>query len=63
VIDTDMQVQLRAGDPERFPDHARFMQMKTSGQLDTPEAAAAKVLAFLRRGDFGAKPVADIRDA
>jgi len=63
VIDTDMQVQLRAGDPARFPDHARFMQMKASGQLDSPTAAAAKVLAFLQRGDFGVQPVADIRNA
>jgi NAD(P)-dependent dehydrogenase (short-subunit alcohol dehydrogenase family) len=63
VIDTDMQVHLRAGDPTRFPDHARFVQFKASGQLDTPAAAAAKVLAFLRRPDFGGKPVADVRDA
>jgi benzil reductase ((S)-benzoin forming) len=63
VIDTDMQTQLRAGDPARFPDHPRFVQLKASGQLDTPAAAAAKVLSFLRRADFGDKPVADVRDA
>jgi len=63
VIDTDMQTQLRAADPARFPDHARFVQMKESGQLDAPAVAAAKVLAFLERADFGEKPVADIRDA
>ena len=62
VIDTDMQAQLRAGDPARFPDHARFVQMKASGQLDSPATAAAKVLAFLQRADFGDKPVADVRD-
>jgi NAD(P)-dependent dehydrogenase (short-subunit alcohol dehydrogenase family) len=63
VIDTDMQTQLRAADPTRFPDRARFMQLKASGQLDSPEAAAAKVLAFLQRADFGLQPVADVRDA
>ena len=63
VIDTDMQVRLRAADPGRFPDHARFVQLKASGQLDSPAAAAAKVLAFLERADFGEKPVADVRDA
>ncbi|MEO8123143.1 MAG: SDR family NAD(P)-dependent oxidoreductase [Burkholderiales bacterium] len=63
VIDTDMQVQLRAGDPAQFPDHARFVQMKTSGQLDSPTTAAVKVIAFLQRPDFGSKPVADVRDA
>lgn len=63
VIDTDMQASLRAADPKRFPDHDRFVELKQSGQLDTPAAAAAKVLAFLERADFGEKPVADVRDA
>lgn len=63
VIDTDMQTQLRAGDPASFPDHARFVQLKTSGQLDSPATAAAKVLAYLQRPDFGDIPVADVRDA
>jgi NAD(P)-dependent dehydrogenase (short-subunit alcohol dehydrogenase family) len=63
VIDTDMQLQLRSGDPKHFPDLGRFLQLKATGQLDSPAAAAAKVLAFLRRPDFGEKPVADVRDA
>ena len=63
VIDTDMQVQLRGADPAGFPDHAAFVQMKAAGRLDTPAAAAAKVLAYLQRADFGAQPVADVRDA
>ena len=63
VIDTDMQTHLRAADPKRFPDRERFLQLKASGQLDTPSAAATKVLAFLERADFGEKPVADVRDA
>jgi benzil reductase ((S)-benzoin forming) len=63
VIDTGMQAHLRGSVPERFPDRDRFIQMQTAGQLDTAEAAAAKVLAYLERGDFGDKPVADVRDA
>ena len=63
VIDTDMQASLRAGDPARFPDHARFVNFKAAGQLDTPAAAAAKVRAYLQRADYGDKPVADVRDA
>lgn len=62
IIDTDMQVQLRGADPLFFPDHANFVQMKTGGRLDSPEAAAAKILAYLRRADFGANPVADVRE-
>lgn len=63
VIDTDMQVQLRESDPALFPDRARFERLKAEGQLDTPESAAAKVLKFLARADFGSNPVADVRDA
>jgi len=63
IIDTDMQVQLRGADPAGFPDHDAFVQMKTGGRLDSPPVAAAKVIAYLRRADFGAQPVADVRDA
>ena len=63
VIDTDMQTQLRAADPALFPEQERFVGLKTSGQLDTPEQAAAKVLKVLERADFGSQPVADVREA
>ena len=62
VIDTDMQVQLRASDAALFPDRARFERLKAQGQLDSPETAAAKVLAYLARADFGSRPVADVRE-
>ena len=63
VIDTDMQVQLRSADPGKFPDVGAFKGMKESGALMSPETAAAKVLGYLARPDFGANPVADVRDA
>lgn len=62
VIDTDMQVQLRAGDPSAFPDRQRFLELQSQGQLAAPETAAARVLAWLERPDFGEQPVADVRD-
>jgi NAD(P)-dependent dehydrogenase (short-subunit alcohol dehydrogenase family) len=62
IIDTDMQVQLRGGDPVAFPEQARFASFKSEGQLDSPHAAAAKVLAYLDRADFGAQPVASVKD-
>jgi benzil reductase ((S)-benzoin forming) len=62
VIDTDMQVQLRAGDPTAFPDLQRFVELKRQGQLTSPDAAAERLLAWLERPDFGAQPVADVRD-
>jgi benzil reductase ((S)-benzoin forming) len=62
VIDTDMQVQLRSSDPARFSERERFAQFHRDGLLDSPAAAAAKVLAYLARQDFGSNPVADVRD-
>ena len=63
VIDTDMQVQLRGADPAVFPDHEAFVQMKAGGRLDSPAAAAAKLIAYLQRADFGQQAVGNVRDA
>jgi benzil reductase ((S)-benzoin forming) len=63
IVDTDMQVQLRGADPALFPNRERFVAFKEGGQLDSPAAAAAKVLKYLAREDFGNNPVADVRDA
>ena len=63
VIATDMQVQLRSAPDARFPDRGNFQAMNDKGLLQTPEAAATKVLAWLARPDFGNNPVADVRDA
>ena len=62
VIDTDMQVQLRASSATLFPDRALFVTLKETGQLDSPATAAAKLLAYLDRADFGTQPVGDVRD-
>jgi benzil reductase ((S)-benzoin forming) len=62
VIDTDMQVQLRAAKEQNFPDRAGFLSLKATGALTAPAEAAARILAFLHRPDFGTQPVADIRD-
>lgn len=63
VVDTDMQVQLRSADGAGFPEQAAFVRLKEAGQLSSSQEAAARVLAFLARADFGAAPVADVRDA
>lgn len=63
VIDTDMQVQLRSADGAGFPEQAAFVRLKEAGQLTSSHDAAARVVAFLDRADFGAVPVADVRDA
>ena len=61
VIDTDMQRTLRSADVALFPDQGRFAGLQAQGQLASPADAAASVLAWLGRADFGAEPVADVR--
>jgi benzil reductase ((S)-benzoin forming) len=63
IIDTDMQLSLRSADRGLFPEGARFADFKAGGQLDSPEAAATKLLRYLDRPDFGSQPVGDVRDA
>jgi NAD(P)-dependent dehydrogenase (short-subunit alcohol dehydrogenase family) len=62
VIDTDMQVHLRAADASQFPDIGNFIGLKSKGALSSPAEAAARVLAILARPDFGSNPLADVRD-
>ena len=61
VIDTDMQAALRGADTSLFPDQPRFAGLHQQGHLSTPADAAARVLAWLPRYDFGNEPVADVR--
>jgi NAD(P)-dependent dehydrogenase (short-subunit alcohol dehydrogenase family) len=61
VIATDMQVQLRTANANDFPDLGNFQAMHERGMLSTPAEAAARILAYLDRADFGAEPVADVR--
>jgi benzil reductase ((S)-benzoin forming) len=63
VIDTGMQTQLRAGDPQLFPDRDNFARLKETDALTSPEQAAGQVLAYLARPDFGDPVIADVRDA
>ena len=62
VIDTDMQVQLRSSDGTGFPEQQTFVKLKEAGQLTSSHDAAARLVAYLARPDFGAAPVADVRD-
>jgi NAD(P)-dependent dehydrogenase (short-subunit alcohol dehydrogenase family) len=63
VIDTDMQSELRAGDPAAFPDRENFVRLQQTNALTSPAEAAQRLLAYLARKDFGDTVVADVRDA
>jgi NAD(P)-dependent dehydrogenase (short-subunit alcohol dehydrogenase family) len=62
VVDTAMQAQLRDASAATFPDHDRFVMLQSTGLLDSPNAAACKVLEWLASPDFGQEVVADVRN-
>jgi NAD(P)-dependent dehydrogenase (short-subunit alcohol dehydrogenase family) len=62
VIDTAMQQAVRRAKPEEFAELPRFVALKESGQLPSPQDAAQRVLRYLGSADFGIQPVADIRN-
>lgn len=62
IIDTDMQTHLRSAGADTFPDHARFVEYHSSGQLLSIDAAAERVLRYLARPDFGDNPAGDVLD-
>ena len=61
VIDTDMQGVVRAADEAKFTDVARFRRMKEAGELRTPEAVAADILAAERAGKLRGEALLDLR--
>ncbi len=62
VVDTDMQVAIRAADQADFPPVERFRKLKTDGALGVPAEVAARIVAYLGRDDFGEREIDDIRD-
>lgn len=61
VVDTDMQGEIRAVDPARFPLRDRFCAMKEDGALTAPQDAAARIVDYLLSADFAADPTPDVR--
>jgi len=51
-VETDMQVQVRASDPQRFPAREDFIRAKQQGKLLSAEVAARMLLDLDRRGQF-----------
>lgn len=62
VIDTGMQAEIRAADPADFPLQQRFVQLKQSGELTSPAAAAARLVDYLLGPRFGERVLSDLRD-
>jgi NAD(P)-dependent dehydrogenase (short-subunit alcohol dehydrogenase family) len=62
VIDTDMQAEIRAVNPGRFPLRERFEALKRDGQLASPADCARRLVGYALSERFGQDPVADLRD-
>jgi len=61
VIDTDMQATIRATPDEHFPMRERFVELKQTGTLASPEECARGLVDYLLTPGFGAEPVDDLR--
>ena len=59
----NIRIKIKSGEAAGFPEKANFVGLKERGQLSSPADAAARLRAYLARPDFGANPVADVRDA
>ncbi|AEI41829.1 SDR family NAD(P)-dependent oxidoreductase [Paenibacillus mucilaginosus] len=62
VVDTGMQETIRGTDPRRFPDAGRFVKLKETGSLYTPEEAAARLAAWLESGAMKQGDIVDVRE-
>ena len=62
VIDTDMQAAIRATPDADFPLRERFVEMKDSGGLTSPEDCARNLVDYLLKAGFGDEAVDDLRN-
>ena len=62
VIDTDMQATIRATPDADFPLRQRFIDLKDTGTLVSPEDCARALVDYLLAARFGAEPVDDLRN-
>lgn len=63
VIDTDMQAEIRATPPDRFPLRERFVELERAGELSPPQRTARAVVEYMLATGFGREPVDDLRTA
>jgi benzil reductase ((S)-benzoin forming) len=62
IIDTDMQTRMRAEPEENFKNKQKFVTLKESGQLVSPDVAGRKLIEVLFSEDFENGAVLDIRE-
>jgi len=62
IIDTDMQVQIRAADQSNFSNIEKFIEYKNGGDLATPEATASLVHQIIEKPDLLSNVLCSVRD-
>ena len=62
VIDTDMQAAIRATPDANFPLRERFVELKDTGGLTSPEDCARNLADYLLAPGFGREAVDDLRN-
>jgi benzil reductase ((S)-benzoin forming) len=62
VIDTDMQAAIRATPDANFPLRERFVELKDTGGLTSPEDCARNLADYLLAPGFGHEAVDDLRN-
>jgi len=62
VIDTDMQAAIRATPGANFPLRERFVELKDTGGLTSPEDCARNLADYLLAPGFGREAVDDLRN-
>ncbi|MCH2233950.1 MAG: SDR family NAD(P)-dependent oxidoreductase [Crocinitomicaceae bacterium] len=62
VIDTDMQAQIRASNPNDFKVHERFMELKETDQLTSPKEVARKLMKIISAPKNYADILIDLRN-
>lgn len=61
VIDTGMQSTIRGSSEEDFALRARFVELKETGALASPDAVGAKIATHVIGEKFGVETITDIR--
>jgi benzil reductase ((S)-benzoin forming) len=61
VVDTDMQGEVRASDPDDFPQHSRFVDLQSSGLLSDPAQVASLILDLDQAGQLSSGGIYDLR--
>lgn len=61
IVDTNMQQQVRASEPQDFPNLEKFIDYKKKGQLASTDIVAKKILEVVEKPDIHQNVLLDVR--